>query len=82
MHMFEPLQPFQLAGFGKQSDESAPQQCSGGVFVNPPFIEGPTPFIGQDKSLRSSLIPSYFLDLGGSEMLEIRCSRAAGAPSM
>ena len=82
MHMFESPQPFQLAGFGKQSDESAPQQCSTGLFVNFAFIEGPTPRFGQDKSLSSSLLPSYLLRLGGSGMLEIRCSHAAGAPSM
>ena len=48
MHMFESLQ---LAGVRKQSEESAPQHCSAGLFVEPPFIERPTPFIGQDKSL-------------------------------
>ena len=48
MHMFESLQ---LAGFGKQNKESAPQNCSAGLFVNPPFIERPTPLIGQDESL-------------------------------
>ena len=48
MHMFESLQ---LAGVRKQSEESAPQHCSAGLFVEPPFIERLTPFIGQDKSL-------------------------------
>ena len=47
MHMFDSLQ---LAGVGKQNEESAPHHCSAGLFVDAPFIERPTSFIGQDKS--------------------------------
>ena len=60
-YVFETLQK---AGFGQQSEESAPQQCSAVLFVDPPFIERPTPFIGQEE-LVSNPTASYTLHPDG-----------------
>lgn len=66
---------------GPEIEDSAPQQSSARLCVNPPIIGRPTPFIGKEESVRN-LTVSYSLHSFGLGDRSSAHMLGAGAPSM